>query len=200
MNTMNTDTSNQGEMREPEEGTPSTLPKDKRTKPNKVDTLEKVEVIKVEGTLDDTGVEDGDQLRTKNKKKEFLGNLARMMFDITSSCDATHIGRTTFYEWMKKDQAFNRAVMQVEHENVDAIESVVMQQIRKGDGNLAFKALQALSPKYKPTLKTEIVTGHRTLEDIIDEDAARSWAIANGKDPEEVLNTDPDYIGDGQPT
>lgn len=138
-----------------------------------------------------------EQERTRIKKELFLETLRKTLGNIKEACYLSDVGRRTFYEWREDDHDFRLALQKVEAEMLEDVEGVVFTQVRKGDGNLAMKVLQARDPRYKRNVKVDIVTGNRTLEDIIYEMAEKRRAIAEGRDPNTV-KTEAKELGEGQ--
>ncbi len=59
-----------------------------------------------------------------------------------SACGAAGVGRSTFYEWMEKDEGFREAVEAVEQALIDTVESVAL--------SCAIKAEK--DPRYQRTM------------------------------------------------
>lgn len=52
---------------------------------------------------------------------------------VTSACKKVGIGRTIFYEWLKTDEEFRKAVKDIENIALDFAESQLHQQIKSGN-------------------------------------------------------------------
>ena len=66
------------------------------------------------------------------KKKAFLAKMESTLGNITASCKAANIARSTYYEWMEKDPKFAKAVNELAEANIDFAESCLKQQIKDG--------------------------------------------------------------------
>jgi hypothetical protein len=67
------------------------------------------------------------------KKKAFLAKMETTLGNITASCKAANIARSTYYEWMEKDPKFAAAVNELAEANIDFAESCLKQQIKDGN-------------------------------------------------------------------
>lgn len=112
-----------------------------------------------------------EQERTRIKKKmalEVFGNLRGV---ITVVCKKVEISRETFYEWRKTDPEFAAALKAVEIERCNDIEDLLLGKIFiEHDGTSIRYWLDRKHPNYKPKNVTEVVTGEKTLEDLLDEE------------------------------
>lgn len=71
---------------------------------------------------------------TRNKKKEkMLNELSASRGIIKIACDRSGISRNTFYEWMKNDEEFKKAVDIIQEEQIDFVESRLLDNINDGD-------------------------------------------------------------------
>lgn len=73
------------------------------------------------------------QYRMEEKKEKFLDALAQGRGIISTACDATGIGRSTYYRWYNADPAFRERVDEVTETQVDFVESKLIQAIDRGD-------------------------------------------------------------------
>ena len=67
------------------------------------------------------------------KKKAFLAKMESTLGNITASCKAANINRSTYYDWMEKDPKFAKAVNELAESNIDFAESCLKQQIKDGN-------------------------------------------------------------------
>lgn len=67
------------------------------------------------------------------KKKAFLAKMETTLGNITASCKAANINRSTYYDWMEKDPKFKQAVEELAEANIDFAESCLKQQIKDGN-------------------------------------------------------------------
>ncbi len=101
-----------------------------------------------------------------------------------SACSAAGVGRSTFYEWMEKDEGFREAVEAVEQALIDTVESVAL--------SCAIKAEK--DPRYQRTMLAWLEAkggwDRRGLFRFIDLDHLSDeelGAVANGESIEAVL-------------
>ncbi len=64
------------------------------------------------------------------KKETMLKALEASMGIVTTACEAAKVGRTTYYEWLRDDAEFKKAVSEIENVCLDIAESSLMQQIK----------------------------------------------------------------------
>ena len=112
-----------------------------------------------------------EQERTRIKKKlalEIFGNIRGV---VTVVCKKVGIAPKTFYEWKKTDPEFAAAIRAVEAERCNDIEDLLLGKIFiEHDGTSIRYWLDRKHPNYKPKNVTEVVTGEKTLEDLLDEE------------------------------
>ncbi len=65
------------------------------------------------------------------KKKAFLRALEQTLGNVIQACKQA--SRSTYYEWLKNDEEFVIAVMNVNESNTDMVESALLDNIMKGD-------------------------------------------------------------------
>jgi hypothetical protein len=111
------------------------------------------------------------ELRTRIMKERFLAEIAENLGVIKYTCEKVGIERTTYYKWMKLDPEFAEAVRSVEAKKNDKVEDVLMAQIRAGDGPATRFYLERKHPEYRLRTETKVITGSKTLEDLLKEDA-----------------------------
>ncbi len=74
------------------------------------------------------------KFRIKSQKADFVKALKNKSGNISSACEAVSIGRTTFYDWCKKDQKFLAEVEAASEALIDFAESKLIEKIN--DGNI----------------------------------------------------------------
>ena len=62
-----------------------------------------------------------------------LEALKKSLGNVTTAVKLAEVGRTTFYEWMKTDEAFAARVQDNEAYVFDFVESKIMEQIKSGN-------------------------------------------------------------------
>ena len=71
--------------------------------------------------------------KSEHLKKAVLESLEKSLGVVTTACKQAGIGRTIFYEWLKKDEKFKKDVEELSNVALDFAESQLHKQI--GDGN-----------------------------------------------------------------
>lgn len=91
-------------------------------------------------------------------KKAFIENMKRTMGNATESCEAVHIARSTYYEWLEKDEEFKAAMDAVAESNIDLAEKSLMQQIKDGNPTSTIFYLKTKGKK-RGYIETQELTG-----------------------------------------
>lgn len=73
------------------------------------------------------------KMRLTKKQKQFLELLENNAGNISKTCKASNIGRTTFYDWSKQSEHFKKEYENVMENLIDEVESSLMTNIKKGD-------------------------------------------------------------------
>lgn len=92
------------------------------------------------------------------KKKAFLAKMETTLGNITDSCKAANIARSTYYEWMEKDPKFAADVNELAEANIDFAESCLKQQIKDGNTTATIFYLKTKG-KARGYIETNEVTG-----------------------------------------
>lgn len=71
--------------------------------------------------------------KTEHHKKAILEALEKSLGIVTTACKKVGIGRTQYYQWLKDDEEFKKAVNDIQNIALDFAESKLHEQI--GDGN-----------------------------------------------------------------
>ncbi len=71
--------------------------------------------------------------RNSRKKKVFLEALELTAGNISAACRKAEVSRFTYYSWLDHDEAFARAVHEIEEAEIDFTETALKQQIREGN-------------------------------------------------------------------
>lgn len=71
--------------------------------------------------------------KTEHLKKRLIEALEKSLGVVTTACRSSECSRTTFYQYMQDDEAFNKEVTDIENIALDFAESQLHRQI--GDGN-----------------------------------------------------------------
>lgn len=70
--------------------------------------------------------------KTEHHKKALLKALESALGVVTTACRQTEVGRTTYYQWMKEDPEFAKAVKDIQDIALDFAESQLHKQIKEG--------------------------------------------------------------------
>jgi len=67
------------------------------------------------------------------KKKRFLELYEKNGCNISATCKAVGINRTTFYNWKSKSKKFSKQIHEIQEGLIDYAESKLIQKVRDGD-------------------------------------------------------------------
>lgn len=129
-----------------------------------------------------------DQDRTRLHKQAFLEAFPKNLGLVKKTCDAIGVQDSTFYRWKDADPEFAAAIKAARVHFDQQVEDVLFEKMfAEKDGPSLRFFMERRMPAYKAKQITEIVSGTRTLEDILDEAEARAEltekAKANGDHP-----------------
>ncbi len=71
--------------------------------------------------------------KTEHIKKALITSLEKSLGVVTTACKQVGIGRTTFYQYLKDDKEFAKAVKEIENIALDFAESQLHKQIQDGN-------------------------------------------------------------------
>ena len=132
--------------------------------------------------LDDDGeeVEKKDLVKTRARKAEFLKLFPKFHLVVSSTCKHMNIAQQTFYRWYNTDEDFVKKVESARLTTNMRVKDLLMHKVEVMKETRAITYfLDRKHPEFKPTSKTEVVTGSRTLEDILKADEDK---INDGRD------------------
>jgi hypothetical protein len=74
-------------------------------------------------------------MEQENTKKQFIDTYQRAYGNVSISCKATGVGRTTFYRWLKEDPEFAAAIEALDprEDLKDFVESKLISRIKQND-------------------------------------------------------------------
>ncbi len=113
------------------------------------------------------------------KKKAFLAKMESTLGNITASCKAANIARSTYYEWMEKDPKFAKAVDDLAESNIDFAESCLKQQIKDGNTTATIFYLKTKG-KNRGYIETNELIG-RGINFVIDDGGKEAAEELEGK-------------------
>ena len=90
------------------------------------------------------------------KKGKVLKFLAESRGIVSYACKNAGISRNTFYSWCREDEKFKQAVNEISEENIDIVESKLLQKIQDNDLTAIIFFLKTKGRKRGYVEKTEI--------------------------------------------
>ena len=115
----------------------------------------------------DTVVKRRPRKSTEDKKGAFVKAFAQSRGIIAPACKAVSINRTTYYDWMERDPAFAESVEAIRQEQIDTVESALLNKIEDGDTTAVIFYLKTKGKERGYSERTEL-TG-RDGKDLIPE-------------------------------
>lgn len=94
--------------------------------------------------------------KTEQHKKALIEALEQSLGVVTTACKNVGIGRTTFYDWCKKDPDFKAAVNDIGEVAIDFVESSLFKQIKEGIPSSTIFFLKTRGKKRGYTEKVEV--------------------------------------------
>lgn len=82
-------------------------------------------------------------------KKFYLEVLDETLGSVLAICHHIHISRGTYYNWIKNDPEFKKAVLQIKETRIEDVEDSMMKQALKGNVSAGKFILQHRHPDYK---------------------------------------------------
>ena len=101
-----------------------------------------------------------------------------------SACGAAGVGRSTFYEWMEKDEGFREAVQAVERALIDTVESVALSCAMKAEEDPRYQRTMLAWLEAKGGWNRSGLFKFIDLDHLSDEELA---AVAHGEPIETIL-------------
>ena len=95
-------------------------------------------------------------MNLRQKKQEAIKILKNKAGNVSMTCEALTINRSTFYEWKNKDKKFRKAVEDVEESLIDYVESRLMKNIDEGKETSAIFFLKTKGKSRGYIERTEI--------------------------------------------
>lgn len=123
-------------------------------------------------------LEKKEQDRTTKKKADFLDVYAKNMGTIGVACDKAEVARSQYYHWLKTDAQFRSAIAAIDEKRIDMVEDELFALIQKHDGPSIRFFLERKSPEYKAKSQTEVITGEKTFEELLYDQAQKRKALA----------------------
>ena len=116
--------------------------------------------------------------KSEHIKKQLLIALEQSLGVVTTACRKVGVGRTTFYEYCKKDEEFKKQVDDIENIALDFVESKLHQQIAENNTTATIFYLKTKG-KHRGYVERQELTGKEgqpikfvlpSLEDDLEDD------------------------------
>ena len=95
--------------------------------------------------------------KTEHTKKAILEALEKSLGVVTTACKQVGIGRTTFYDYLNKDEKFANQVADIQNIALDFAESQLHKQIQDGNTSATIFYLKTKGKKRGYVERSEIV-------------------------------------------
>lgn len=94
--------------------------------------------------------------RTQERKQAVIEALKKSLGIVTTACINAGIDRSTFYEWVKNDAEFAKAVDDIEDVTLDFVEGKLLQNVKDNDTQSILFYLKTKGKRRGYTERTEI--------------------------------------------
>ncbi len=100
------------------------------------------------------------------KKKAFIEKLKNNLGNISKTCTACNISRSTFYNWKESDSAFSESIEEIDEFTLDTVEDSLLKQIKDGNTTATIFFLKTKGAKrgYIEKFQTDITSMGKALE------------------------------------
>ena len=114
-------------------------------------------------------MEKSTKSNTDFKKKAFQEAYKKAFGNVTQSCNAIGIDRSTYYDWIKKDSKFKKEIEELEPEErfMDFLESKLVEKINGGDTTSIIFALKTKGKKRGYIERQEIEHSSNVETDVV---------------------------------
>lgn len=99
-----------------------------------------------------------NNVKKNAKKSVVIKKMRATLGNVTASCEAADIARTTYYDWYEKDPDFRAAIDAIAESCIDFAESSLMQQIKDGNPTSTIFFLKTKGKK-RGYIETQELTG-----------------------------------------
>ena len=101
--------------------------------------------------------------RLTKKQTQMIQSLRNNLCNVSESCKAANVGRSTHYDWLDKSDTYKKEIKELENDLLDLAEGELLKLIKSGDRSSIFYYLnnkgreRGYMPKteLQHTLKTE---------------------------------------------
>ena len=114
-------------------------------------------------------MEDSTISNTNFRKKAFLEAYIKAFGNVSQSCLAIVIDRSTYYDWLKKDPEFKKQIEQAEPQErfLDFLESKLVEKINGGDTTSIIFSLKTKGKQRGYVERQEIVHDGRLETEVV---------------------------------
>jgi hypothetical protein len=112
-----------------------------------------------------------EQQRTRIAKEQFIRVFSKGLGIVSAVCEKIGIDRSTYYDWMEKDDAFAETIRTITSQRNDYVEDKLMSKIAGNDGASIRFYLERRHGNYKNKSEVHQYNAEKTLEDLLDEEA-----------------------------
>lgn len=103
--------------------------------------------------------------RTQERKQAVIEALQKSLGIVTTACINAGVSRKQFYEWVKKDAEFAKAVEDIEDVTLDFVEGKLLQNVKDNDTQSILFYLKTKGKRRGYTERTEVKVELPTLND-----------------------------------
>lgn len=104
--------------------------------------------------------------KIQQTKKALIEALEKSLGVVTTACRSVGIDRSTFYDYLKKDEEFAAAVKELENVALDFAESKLHAQISKGDTTATIFYLKTKAKHRGYVERLDVTTGGEKINTI----------------------------------
>ena len=101
------------------------------------------------------------------KKRKFLESLETHKGIVTYAAEEANIGRSTHYHWYSTDEAYKKAVDEINNTAIDYVENKLFERIEAGDTTAAIFFLKTRGKSRGYVEKQQIEHSHGNIQFII---------------------------------
>jgi hypothetical protein len=102
------------------------------------------------------GKADTSRTRTQERKQAVIEALQESLGIVTTACINAGVSRSQFYEWLKNDKEFAKAVEDIEDVTLDFVEGKLLQNVKDNDTQSILFYLKTKGKRRGYTERTEI--------------------------------------------
>lgn len=104
--------------------------------------------------------------RIKKSKESFLKAFEESIGIVTIACQKIGIHRSTYYDWLEKDEEFKKEVERIKAQQMGWVEDKLLQAIKNNNITAINFYLRCKHPEYKP--RTEFSFDKESIDKTLD--------------------------------